>query len=71
MATKNEPLMSKEQIKKRLCCPPLQAEVEIYQGMAEALPDDLLGAYNEVVSDALALLATRRAAILARLEARR
>ena len=68
---KNEPLMSREQIKKRLCCPPLQAEVAIYEGMAEALPDDLLGVYNDAVGEALDLLAGKRASILAVLETRR
>lgn len=68
---KPEPLMSEAQIKKRLCCPPLQAEVGIYEGMAQGLPDDLLAEYNEAVGDALDLLAGRRSAILGKLEARR
>lgn len=69
--TKQHPLMSEPQVKKRLCCPPLAAEVAIYEGMAEALPDDLLGEYNDAVDKAVVGLADRRERILRKLEARR
>lgn len=68
---KPEALMSSAQLKKRLCCPPLAAEVAIYEGMAEALPDDLLSKYNDAVDNALAHMKSAREQILAALEARR
>lgn len=55
------------EIKKRLCCPPLQAEVDLYGGLFDEgiLTTKQKVAYNAMVDGVLKYLAEGRARILA------
>lgn len=58
---------TEQQIKKRACCPPLQAEVEIYNGLFDPgmLTVEQQSRYNRLVAAVLVDLVEGREAILA------